>query len=46
MILANRTRKARRNGSCPLCRAPVHIGQNIARLGLTWVHTICAVARM
>lgn len=46
MILARRTRKARRSSWCPLCRAPVLIGQYIARLGLTWVHTKCAVARM
>ena len=46
MILAQRARKARRYGWCPLCRTPVLIGQYIARLGLTWVHTKCAVARM
>jgi hypothetical protein len=46
MILAHRTRKARRNSRCALCRGPVSIGQYIARLGLTWVHTTCAVARM
>jgi hypothetical protein len=46
MILANRTRKARHSSRCPLCRGPVNIGQYIARLGLTWVHTTCAVARM
>ena len=46
MILAQRTRKARRSSRCPLCRGPVLIGQYIARLGLTWVHSTCAVARM
>ena len=46
MILARRTRKARHNGRCPLCQSPVRIGQYIALLGLTWVHTTCAVARM
>lgn len=46
MTLAHRTRTARRNGACPLCRAPVRIGQQIAMLGRTWVHTTCAVARM
>jgi hypothetical protein len=46
MILAQRTRKARRSSWCPLCRGPVRIGQYIARLGLTWVHTTCVVARM
>lgn len=46
MILAHRTRKARRGGACPLCRGPVRIGQHIAKLGLTWVHIACAVARM
>ena len=46
MILTDRARKARRNGSCPLCRGPVLVGQRIGRLGLTWVHIRCAVARM
>jgi hypothetical protein len=46
MILADRARKARRSSWCPLCCGPVRIGQYIARLGLTWVHTTCAVARM
>lgn len=46
MILAHRTRKARRNSTCPLCRGAVRIGQPIAMLGRTWVHTTCAVARM
>ena len=46
MIRASRTRKARRSGTCPLCRGPVRIGQSIAMLDLTWVHTTCATARM
>jgi hypothetical protein len=45
MILATRGRKARRTGRCPLCGGPVFIGQYICRLGLTWVHTKCAIAR-
>jgi hypothetical protein len=46
MILAQRVRKARRTSLCALCQSPVLIGQYIARLGLTWVHTKCAAARM
>lgn len=46
MILASRTRKARRNGRCPLCQGPVTIGQQIAQLGKTWVHTTCAAERI
>jgi hypothetical protein len=46
IVLADRARKARRSSRCPLCRGPIRIGQYIARLGLTWVHTICAAARM
>lgn len=43
MILASRSKKARRNGRCNLCRGAVTIGQSIALLGRTWVHTSCAV---
>jgi hypothetical protein len=46
MITASRARKARRAGRCPLCRGPVLIGQRIARLGLSWVHARCAIARI
>jgi hypothetical protein len=46
MILATRSRKARRHGRCPLCRGPVHIGQYIARIGLAWVHNTCAASRV
>jgi hypothetical protein len=46
MILARRTRKARRTSRCNLCRGRVLIGQHIAQLGLTWVHTACAISRM
>lgn len=43
MILATRTRKARRNGSCPLCPDPVWRGQSIALVGRTWLHTSCVL---
>lgn len=45
MILANRARKARRYGWCPLCQTSITIGQRITRLGHTWTHAACAAAR-
>jgi hypothetical protein len=41
--LATRTRKARRPSTCPACRAPIIIGQQIARLAspAAWVHVRC-----
>lgn len=45
MIHATRTRKARRNSPCPLCQARITVGQQIAQLGKTWVHSTCAAAR-
>lgn len=46
MILASRTKRARRNGRCPLCRGPVWRGQQIALLGRTWAHSSCAADRI
>jgi hypothetical protein len=40
--LATRTRKARRPGTCPLCRGPIQVGQRIAKLGY-WVHAQCVI---
>ena len=43
LSLATRTRKARRNSACPVCRAPIAIGQQIARLTRppAWCHVQC-----
>lgn len=45
MILADRCRKARRNGWCGLCGKRILIGQRIARLHTTWTHAKCAADR-
>jgi hypothetical protein len=43
LALATRVRRARRSGTCPACRAPIIIGQSIARLirPNNWVHVNC-----
>jgi hypothetical protein len=43
LALATRTMKARHNSTCPSCRGPVLIGQQIARLAdpPAWVHVRC-----
>ena len=43
LALATRVRKARRGGSCSVCRLPVTIGQPIARLikPAGWCHLAC-----
>jgi hypothetical protein len=43
LALATRVRKARRTGSCSICRLPVTIGQPIARLikPAGWCHLGC-----
>jgi hypothetical protein len=46
MILATRTKKARRNSRCSLCQQPVSVGQRIALLGRTWVHSACVADRI
>ena len=44
-ILADRVMKARRQSACPICRGPVGIGQQIARLGPgSWVHAGCLIS--
>ncbi len=44
--LAERVRKARRTGICTICKAPVTVGQPIARLPKPpgWCHVRCAPA--
>lgn len=44
VILARRTRKARRNSVCPSCSTPITVGQSIALVDQTWSHTRCVVA--
>jgi hypothetical protein len=34
--------KARRETTCPLCRAPIHVGQLIAKCGV-WAHAQCVI---
>ncbi len=49
LALATRVMKARRGSICTVCRAPILVGQQIARLirPPAWVHVRCvpAVAR-
>jgi hypothetical protein len=40
--LADRVMRARREGTCPLCR-PILVGQYIARCGSCWYHAGCVV---
>lgn len=40
--LATRVMRARRETICPLCRAPIHVGQLIAKCGL-WAHAACII---
>ena len=42
-VLALRTRKARRNGPCRLCPAPVLTGQRIGLIEAGWAHVECIV---
>jgi hypothetical protein len=35
--------KARRQSTCPVCRAPVTIGQQIGHTRLGWCHTWCII---
>jgi hypothetical protein len=44
-LTASRVRKARRGGSCPLCGAPVVIGQNVGLVAAGWAHLPCVVQR-
>lgn len=43
-MLATRVMKARRTGTCPLCRGPIQRGESIAKIGF-WAHTQCVVDR-
>lgn len=44
-LLASRVRKARRAGTCALCRAAITIGQRIGLLPSgQWAHIRCIVA--
>jgi hypothetical protein len=44
ILLATRTRKARRPGTCALgCGRPVTIGQRIGLLFTGWAHVVCIV---
>ncbi len=40
--LATRVMRVRRETICPLCRAPIHVGQLIAKCGL-WAHAACII---
>jgi hypothetical protein len=40
--LATRSMKARRPGTCPLCRGPILVGQSISKI-VHWAHTTCVV---
>jgi hypothetical protein len=44
-VLADRTMRARREGTCPVCHGPILVGQPIARCpGRVWMHASCYVA--
>jgi hypothetical protein len=44
--LARRVRKARRRSTCPLCRGPVLVGQQIGLIPAGWAHVSpCIVER-
>lgn len=47
MIQADRTRKARKRGTCPLCRGWILIGDPIAQVKAIadWVHVGCLAKR-
>lgn len=40
---ASRVMKARRTSVCPLCHAPVTVGQQIAKTPVGWCHTGCVI---
>jgi len=42
-LLATRTRKARRDGRCPLCPHPVRTGQRVGLVAGQWAHCSCIV---
>jgi hypothetical protein len=41
--LASRVMKARRPGTCAICRGPIRIGEQIAKT-VRWAHAGCVVA--
>lgn len=45
VLLAARTRKARRRGGCTLCPGPVITGQRIGLIPGGWAHVACIVRR-
>ncbi len=42
-LLATRTRKARRDGRCPLCPHPIRTGQRVGLVAGQWAHCSCIV---
>lgn len=44
-LLASRVMKARRAGTCPLCRGPIRVGEQIAKT-VRWAHAGCVVAAL
>jgi hypothetical protein len=42
--LATRVMRARRPGTCPLCRGPIQVRESIAKIGF-WAHTQCVIDR-
>ena len=45
LLLASRTRKARRVTCCCLCGSPVRVGERIGLLLTGWAHVLCIVNR-
>ena len=43
-LLASRVMKARRAGTCPICRGPIRVGDLIAKT-VKWAHAGCVIAR-
>jgi hypothetical protein len=41
-VLPTRVMRARRAGTCPLCKGPIHVGQVIAKCGV-WMHASCLI---
>jgi hypothetical protein len=42
--LATRVMRARRESTCPVCRGPIRVGQQIAKCG-TWQHVEHVIER-
>lgn len=43
--LADRVMRARWETTCPICRGPIRVGQQIGKVGY-WAHTSCIIDRM